>query len=69
MEMQDGNLDRGNLKEKLYSQHPWSIVPQDRVRITALHIHLQETVTANAWRAFPLVIYLIPQNMDVKLTE
>jgi hypothetical protein len=69
MEMQDGNPDRGNLEEKLRSQHPWSTVPRDRFGITALRIHLRETVTANARRAFPSVIYLIPQNMDVELTE
>ncbi|KAL2846710.1 hypothetical protein BJY01DRAFT_234510 [Aspergillus pseudoustus] len=43
IEMQDGNPDRGNLEEKLCSQHLWTLCT-----------YLQEIVTVNAWQAFPL---------------
>lgn len=55
MELQDGNMDRDNLEEKLRSERPWNAVPPDKFGIEALRIHLQDTVTANARRAFPLV--------------
>jgi hypothetical protein len=54
-ELQDGNVDRDILEEKLRLEHPWNTVTRDKFGIKALRIHLQETVTANARRAFPSV--------------
>ena len=55
-ELQDGDVDREAREEDLYREHPWNIVSRDKFGIQALRIRLQETVTANARRTFPLVV-------------
>ncbi|KAB8077608.1 hypothetical protein BDV29DRAFT_153477 [Aspergillus leporis] len=66
-ELQDGNVDRDILEEKLRLEHPWNTVTRDKFGIKALRIHLQETVTANARRAFPSVRSEISKKLRTSL--
>ncbi|KAK6810758.1 hypothetical protein RU639_013520 [Aspergillus parasiticus] len=66
-ELQDGNVDRDILEEKLRLEPPWNTVPRDKFGIKALRVHLQETVTANARRAFPSVRSEISKKLRTSL--
>ncbi|KAH8690854.1 P-loop containing nucleoside triphosphate hydrolase protein [Talaromyces proteolyticus] len=54
-EVQEQNVDRDGAEAKLLQVSPWNNLGKDRFGIEALKSRLQETVTANARRAFPSV--------------
>ncbi|KAL5363119.1 P-loop containing nucleoside triphosphate hydrolase protein [Aspergillus floccosus] len=54
-ELEDGRVDRDIAEEEFRRSDPWKFIPPERFGIGALRRRLQEVVTENARRSFPLV--------------
>ncbi|KAL1885821.1 hypothetical protein Plec18167_001317 [Paecilomyces lecythidis] len=54
-ELQEGAVDRDVAESNFHLTHPWNTIGEERFGIKALRSRLQETVTANARRAFASV--------------
>lgn len=59
-ELAIGDKARQEAEEELRTRGGWGAIPRDRYGIQSLRERLQETVTENSRRGFPMVIYDSP---------